>query len=138
MENAPSSGPTRPPRPPTRGVPPSTTAAIATRVYSVELDALAEFTRPVRARPPDPGEQAAEPVGRHSHRVDVDAAGKGRRVVASDRVQQPPERDQPQAEPDEQGQPDGEHAAGDRPDRPGQMLDPSAVADRDRVRRDEQ
>src|SRR5690242_17030149 len=86
----------------------------------------------------DPGEQAAEPVARHPYRVDVDAAGKGRRVIAPDGVQQPPQRDQPQAEPDEQGQPDGEHAAGYGPYRPGEVLDPAAAAERDRVRGDEQ
>src|SRR5256884_475834 len=91
-----------------------------------------------RAKAADPGEQAAEPVARPPHRVDVDAAGEGRRVVAPDGVQQPPERDQPQAEPDEQRQPDGEHAAGYGPHRPGEMLDPAAAADRDRVRRDAQ
>ena len=71
------------------------------------------------------GEQAAERVARHPHRVDVDAAREGRRVVAADRVEQAPERDEPQAEPDEQRHADRDHAAGYRPDRPGEMLDPS-------------
>ncbi len=84
------------------------------------------------------GEEPAERVAGHPHRADVDATGEGRRVVAPDGIEEAAERDESQAEPDEQRQPDREEATGHRADGLGEMPDPPGARHRHRIRGDEE
>ncbi len=74
-------------------------------VYCVDVEAFDDCTSAVSARPPMPAKRPPRRVARDAHGGDVDAGREGRRVVRADGVQQPPERDVLEPEPDQQRRP---------------------------------